>query len=76
MIDINKPWIYNENNNYFIWYNQQERAIMKEFKVIEVKRSILEDNDADAALLREELKAQGTFLLNLISSPGAGKTTM
>lgn len=76
MIDIIKLWIYNENNNYFIWYNQQERAIMKEFKVIEVKRSILEDNDADAALLREELKAQGTFLLNLMSSPGAGKTTM
>ena len=49
---------------------------MKEFKVIEVKRSILEDNDADAAKLREELKAQGTFLLNLMSSPGAGKTTM
>lgn len=49
---------------------------MKEFKVIEVKRSILEDNDADAAKLREELKEQGTFLLNLMSSPGAGKTTM
>ncbi len=49
---------------------------MKEFKVIEVKRSILEDNDADAAKLREELKVQGTFLLNLMSSPGAGKTTM
>lgn len=49
---------------------------MKEFKVIEVKRSILDDNDADAAKLREELKAQGTFLLNLMSSPGAGKTTM
>ena len=45
---------------------------MKEFKVIEVKRSILEDNDADAAKLREELKAQGTFLLNIMSSPGAG----
>ena len=49
---------------------------MKEFKVIEVKRSILEDNDVDAAKLREELKVQGTFLLNLMSSPGAGKTTM
>jgi hydrogenase nickel incorporation protein HypB len=49
---------------------------MKDFKVIEVKRSILEDNDADAAKLREELKAEGTFLLNLMSSPGAGKTTM
>ena len=49
---------------------------MKDFKVIEVKRSILDDNDADAAKLRDELKEQGTFLLNLMSSSGAGKTTM
>lgn len=48
---------------------------MKDFKVIEVKRSIFEDNDADAQKLREELKAEKTFLLNLMSSPGAGKTT-
>ena len=48
---------------------------MKDYKVIEVKRSIFEDNDADANKLREELKQQGTFLLNLMSSPGAGKTT-
>ena len=48
---------------------------MKDYKVIEVKRSIFEDNDADAGNLREELKQEGTFLLNLMSSPGAGKTT-
>jgi hydrogenase nickel incorporation protein HypB len=48
---------------------------MKDYKVIEVKRSIFEDNDKDAELLRQELKEQGTFLLNLMSSPGAGKTT-
>lgn len=48
---------------------------MKDFKTIEVKRSIFEDNDADAQRLREELKAEKTFLLNLMSSPGAGKTT-
>ena len=48
---------------------------MKNYKVIEVKRSIFEDNDADANKLREELKQEGTFLLNLMSSPGAGKTT-
>ncbi len=48
---------------------------MKDFKVIEVKRSIFEDNDADAAKLRDELKQEKTFLLNLMSSPGAGKTT-
>ena len=48
---------------------------MKDFKVIEVKRSIFEDNNADADRLREQLKSEGTFLLNLMSSPGAGKTT-
>ena len=48
---------------------------MKDYKVIEVKRSIFEDNDADANKLREELKQEGSFLLNLMSSPGAGKTT-
>ncbi len=48
---------------------------MNDFKVIEVKRSVFEDNDKDAALLREELKKEKTFLLNLMSSPGAGKTT-
>lgn len=48
---------------------------MDNFKVIEVKRSIFEDNNADADKLREELKEEGTFLLNLMSSPGAGKTT-
>ena len=44
---------------------------MKDFKVIEVKRSIFEDNNADADKLRAELKSEGTFLLNLMSSPGA-----
>ena len=48
---------------------------MQEYKVIAVNRSIFEDNDADAKKLREELKSEGTFLLNLMSSPGAGKTT-
>jgi hydrogenase nickel incorporation protein HypB len=48
---------------------------MKDYKIIEVKESIFEDNNADAALLRDELKQQHTFLLNLMSSPGAGKTT-
>lgn len=48
---------------------------MKEYKVIEVKRSIFEDNNADADRLRAQLKEEKTFLLNLMSSPGAGKTT-
>lgn len=48
---------------------------MGEFKVIEIKKNILEDNDREADGLRVELKANGTFLLNLMSSPGSGKTT-
>lgn len=48
---------------------------MKDFKVIEIKESVFADNDRDAELLRGELKEKGVFLLNLMSSPGAGKTT-
>ena len=47
---------------------------MGPYKIIEVKESIFADNDARAELLRGELKRQGTFLLNLMSSPGSGKT--
>lgn len=43
--------------------------------IIELKETVLEDNDADAALLRQELKGKGICLLNLMSSPGSGKTT-
>ena len=48
---------------------------MDQFKVLEIKQSVFENNDKDAALLRGELKEKGVFLLNLMSSPGAGKTT-
>ena len=48
---------------------------MSEYKVIEIKQSIFADNDRDAEKLREELKEKGIFLLNLMSSTGAGKTT-
>ena len=48
---------------------------MAELKIIEIKQSIFADNDADAARLRDQLKQEHTFLLNLMSSPGSGKTT-
>ena len=48
---------------------------MDDVRVIEVKQSVFADNDRKAAELREQLREQGTFLLNLMSSPGAGKTT-
>lgn len=44
-------------------------------KVIELKQSVFEDNNRDAAALRAQLKAEKTFLINLMSSPGSGKTT-
>lgn len=48
---------------------------MDNIKVIQIKQSIFEDNNADADRLRAQLKAEKTFLLNLMSSPGSGKTT-
>ena len=48
---------------------------MDKYKIIEVKESVFADNDREAALLRQQLKQEGTFLLNLMSSPGSGKTT-
>lgn len=48
---------------------------MDTYKIIEVKESVFADNDREAARLRQELKQNGTFLLNLMSSPGSGKTT-
>ena len=46
-----------------------------EVRTIQLKKTILEDNDRDADLLREQLKADGTYYLNVMSSPGSGKTT-
>lgn len=48
---------------------------MDPYRIIEVKQSVFADNNADADNLRREMKAQGTFLVNLMSSPGSGKTT-
>jgi len=48
---------------------------MDEVRIIEIKKSVFESNDKDADNLRKELKDRGIFLLNLMSSPGSGKTT-
>lgn len=48
---------------------------MREVRVLEIKQSVFADNDRQAELLRQELKEKGVFLLNLMSSPGSGKTT-
>ena len=48
---------------------------MEEIRIIEVKQSVFEDNNKDANELREKLMAEKTCLINLMSSPGSGKTT-
>ncbi len=48
---------------------------MENVKIIELKQSVFGDNDNKADLLRKELKKKKTFLLNVMSSPGSGKTT-
>ncbi len=48
---------------------------MSDVRIIEIKQSVFADNDRQADQLRTELKEKGVFLLNLMSSPGAGKTT-
>ena len=48
---------------------------MKEVRVLDIKQSVFADNDKQADALRQELKQKGIFLLNLMSSPGSGKTT-
>ena len=48
---------------------------MEGYRILEIKQSVFENNDRQADLLRQELKKDRTFLLNLMSSPGSGKTT-
>ena len=50
-------------------------SAMDEVKIIEIKKSVFAENDRDADELRKELKDRGVYLLNLMSSPGSGKTT-
>lgn len=48
---------------------------MEEIRIIEVKQSVFEDNNKEADMLRRKLREEKTFLLNVMSSPGSGKTT-
>ncbi|SEW26627.1 hydrogenase nickel incorporation protein HypB [[Clostridium] fimetarium] len=48
---------------------------MEPFKILEIKKSVFDDNNQQAQKLRQELKEKKIFLLNLMSSPGSGKTT-
>ena len=52
-----------------------EKCEMDEVKILEIKQSVFKNNDDKATALRKSLKERGVFLLNLMSSPGSGKTT-
>ena len=49
---------------------------MEKVRVIEIQKRIFENNDKEAELIRQRLKREKTFMMNLMSSPGSGKTTM
>ena len=48
---------------------------MEGYRILEIKKSVFENNDRQAEQLRQDLKKDRVFLLNLMSSPGSGKTT-
>jgi hydrogenase nickel incorporation protein HypB len=48
---------------------------MSEVRILEIKKSVYENNDLEAEKLRKELTATGHFFVNLMASPGAGKTS-
>ena len=54
---------------------EKERMPMDRVRVLEIKQSVFANNDAQARALRQELKQRGVYLVNLMSSPGSGKTT-
>ena len=56
------------------FYNRKDRK-MEQVRIFEIKKSVFENNDIEADKLRAKLKAERTFLMNLMSSPGSGKTT-
>lgn len=60
---------------YLPIFDDSKFTFMDEVKIIEIKKSVFADNEKDADALRHELKGGGTFLLNLMSAPGSGKTT-
>lgn len=49
---------------------------MDKVNVIEIQKRIFENNDIEAEKIRQKMKQDGTFLMNVMSSPGSGKTTM
>ena len=53
----------------------EEEKVDDTVRIIELKESLLEDNNRDAQELRDELRGRGTCLLNLMSGPGSGKTS-
>ena len=58
-----------------VMFNNKVVKVMEKVKILEIKQSVFKNNNDRANKLRKELKDKGVFLLNLMSSPGSGKTT-
>jgi hydrogenase nickel incorporation protein HypB len=72
--------LYSILSDYFAVYTTGRKELTmgnenEAVKILEIKRSVFASNDEAAGELRKELKEKGVFLLNLMSSPGSGKTT-
>jgi len=81
-LKLRKGYCFGKYSYVYIWYDQKtkrrfsiEVENMDQVRIIEIKQSVFADNDAEADRLRKQLKEDKTFLLNLMSSPGSGKTT-
>jgi hydrogenase nickel incorporation protein HypB len=59
-----------ESSQLLLWRYEMSA----EPRLLEVRKNVLKQNDVLARLLRERFRSQGTFVVSLVSSPGAGKT--
>lgn len=56
-------------------YYGKEEIMDEHVKIIEIKQNIFAENEVNADLIRKRLKEEKTYMINLMASPGAGKTT-
>lgn len=70
-----KPWIPRCAASRLSKPGKKPLSAMENVRIVELKESVLEDNQKAAENLRRELKSRGIFLMNLMSGPGSGKTS-
>lgn len=68
-------YVINKRNitNVILFLERRFKEEMEKYKVIEIKKNVLANNDELAKKVREDVLSKNVFLLNLMSSPGSGK---